>query len=121
MATEPSAPRSPLAVFLRASLGGLIIIVGGMTCAPVAGMAVVAGFVLVTGRPGIGDVEKASAKLEHGMTRGEVRSLLGRPHQEREDGDSAEWDYYATKFVGSVLRVHFDADGKVTPLETWCD
>lgn len=73
-------------------------------------------------RRGIGDVELAQTKIKPGMTKDEVHSLLGRPHRKGEYGQyGAEWDYYETIFVGSVLRINFGVDDRVTSTEWWVD
>jgi outer membrane protein assembly factor BamE (lipoprotein component of BamABCDE complex) len=66
-------------------------------------------------RPGIGDVQHAHDQIEMGMTKGEVRSLLGHPHREEAD----EWDYYQTIFVSSILRINFGPDGRVVEKQWW--
>lgn len=63
----------------------------------------------------IGPVEQAQTKIKVGMTKEEVRSLFGLPHQQEKD----EWEYFETEtlFGGSGLRVHFGRDGLVTKSE----
>jgi hypothetical protein len=71
---------------------------------------------------GVGDVDQAESKIKIGMTRDEVRSLLGDPHAQRVCGGDLgeEWDYWESIFVGSVLRVHFGLDERVLATESWC-
>jgi outer membrane protein assembly factor BamE (lipoprotein component of BamABCDE complex) len=71
-------------------------------------------------RPSIGDVEQAQTKIKPGMTKDEVRAVLGRPHRQGEYGQyGTEWDYWETMFVGSVLRVYFGPDGRVRGSQWW--
>jgi hypothetical protein len=63
-------------------------------------------------RPGIGNPEKAKAKIEIGMSKDEVRSLLGRPHQTSEDGRGDDWAYHCGG--GVILLVYFGPDDRVT-------
>jgi SmpA / OmlA family len=100
-------------LFLLGAIGLLFLVVAG---GPYWCMAIDIGIAVLTTRAGVGDVEKARARIEGGMTRDEVRSLLGRPHRE----DDVAWDYWETIFVGSVLRIHFGADGRVKYCESWC-
>ena len=39
-------------------------------------------------RPGIGEPEQAEVQVKEGITRDEVKSLLGRPHWPRDDSES---------------------------------
>ena len=74
--------------------------------------------VLLTTRPGVGDVELAQSKIKNGMTKDQVRSVLGAPHRE----ERYEWEYWNSRlFAGSRLRVHFGEDGQVTSSEWWLD
>lgn len=66
-------------------------------------------------RPGIGDVEKAQSKIKTGMTKDEVRSVLGRPHED--EGD--EWIYWETRFADAKLLVRFGDDNRVTSSAWW--
>lgn len=71
-------------------------------------------------RPGIGEPEQAEIKVKKGMTRDEVSSLLGRPHSPREGGDyEDEWLYRCDFFGGTLFRVYFGPDGRVTSTEWW--
>jgi hypothetical protein len=70
-------------------------------------------------RPGIGDVERAKKKIKPGMTKDEVRALLGRPHRRFDGPEESAWSYWDTVFADSVLRIHFGPDGRVTNTESW--
>jgi hypothetical protein len=96
---------------IRAAIGLLTLVL----CTPFLAVAIWLGTVIITIRPGIGDVEVAQSKIKNGMSKGEVRSVLGAPHR---DGEQ-EWDYWDTRFAGSILRVHFGEDGQVTSSECW--
>jgi outer membrane protein assembly factor BamE (lipoprotein component of BamABCDE complex) len=74
--------------------------------------------IALTTRPGIGDVEQAQSKIKNGMSKDEVRSLLGEPHLQGSEGGD-EWDYWQTRFVSSILRVYFGPDGRVASSEWW--
>jgi hypothetical protein len=71
---------------------------------------------LATERPGIGDVEVAQGKIKNGMTRDEVRSVLGAPHQ-----GGGTWLYWGTRLRGRVLRVHFGDDDYVSSTDCWAN
>ncbi len=81
------------------------------------------GFLPDSCRPGIGDVERAQSKIAKGMSKEEVRSLLGRPHRQVTDKTKtfSQWDYWETVFVGSVLRIEFGPDDRVTSSAWWVD
>jgi hypothetical protein len=98
---------------IRAAIGLLMLVV----CAPFLAVAVWLATVFLTIRPGIGDVEVAHSQIKKGMSKDEVRSLLGTPHRE----ESYEWDYWNSRFVGWILRVHFGDGGQVTSSECWGD
>ena len=71
-------------------------------------------------RPGIGDPEQAKIKIKNGMTRDEVRSLLGPPHGRDDDSQGAiYWTYRCDFFGGTLFRVHFGPDDRVTSSEWW--
>ena len=71
-------------------------------------------------RPGIGEPEQAKIKIKGGMTKDEVRSLLGRPHSLRDGGDyEYEWTYRCDFFGGTLFRVHFGPNDRVTYTEWW--
>jgi hypothetical protein len=75
-------------------------------------------------RPGIGSVERAKSKIKTGMTKDEVRALLGRPHVELmaiPDRDlMEEWLYYDSRWlVGSKLSIGFGCDDRVIWISTW--
>ncbi len=71
-------------------------------------------------RPGIGDVGEAQKRIKPGMTKDEVRAILGRPRHEMEYGrDGSEWRYWETMMVGSVLEIDFGPDDCVTSSEWW--
>ncbi len=70
-------------------------------------------------RPGIGHPpEKHMETIQVGMTKGEVRAALGRPHRTGSCGGD-EWDYRCDFFEGSTFRVYFGADGRVARREWW--
>jgi outer membrane protein assembly factor BamE (lipoprotein component of BamABCDE complex) len=71
-------------------------------------------------RPGIGyPPEQHKDKIKEGMTRYEVRSLLGSPHG-RDDSESAiYWTYRCDFFGGALFRVHFGPNDRVTSTEWW--
>jgi SmpA / OmlA family len=108
---------------MRHRIGLLILCAGGLltlvVCAPFFWLAFNIGIVVLTTRPGIGDVKQAEIKIEVGMTKDEVRSMLGEPHLTGACGGE-EWDYWETVFVSSVLRVYFGPNGRVTSRESWC-
>jgi hypothetical protein len=98
-----------------------IVLLFLMVLAPIVGMACdkalafdMATVVLGT-RPGVGDVGRAQRKIKDGMSKDEVRLMLGIPHV---DGGN-EWDYWEHRFVGSILRVHFGPDDRVASSEWW--
>jgi outer membrane protein assembly factor BamE (lipoprotein component of BamABCDE complex) len=73
-------------------------------------------------RPGIGDPEQATIKIRNGMTKDEVRSLLGPPHGRGDDRqDTIDWTYRCDFFGSTRFRVHFGPDGRVTSTEWWPD
>jgi hypothetical protein len=65
--------------------------------------------------PGVGDVERANRKIKNGMSKDEVRSMLGIPHV---DGGN-EWRYWEDRLASSILRVQFGPDDRVTSSEWW--
>jgi hypothetical protein len=66
---------------------------------------------------GVGDTDQAMLKIKEGMTRDEVRSLLGEPHEAHVFGDC--WLYWeGWPSSGSLLHVHFGPDGRVD--ERYC-
>ena len=74
------------------------------------------GFLPDDCRPGIGDVERAKSKIEPGMTKDEVRAVLGGPHRQETD----QWTYWDSSIVlGSVLRIRFGPDDRVTSSDWW--
>jgi len=81
----------------------------------ICGPYLLMGVQIALTRPGIGDVKQAQRKIKDGMSKDEVRALLGSPHRE----DSDEWDYWSNKFVDCILRIHFGPDGRVTDSECW--
>jgi hypothetical protein len=96
----------------------ILVAIGLLTlviCGPFIAMGLEMANVALTTRPGVGDVALAKSKIKNGMSTDEVRSLLGSPHREETD----EWDYWEHKFVGSVLRVRFGSDDRVTSSEWW--
>jgi hypothetical protein len=99
---------------IRGTIGLLTLVV----CGPILVVGInLTKFTLAT-PPGVGDVEVAQSKITNGMSKDEVRSLLGTPHRDR----GGEWDYWDSRFfVGSVLRVHFGDDDQVTSSEWWVD
>lgn len=120
MDAEPLTDRSPMADALVSLVGRVLL---GLACAvivPYVPFAVVLVAAAITARPGVGDVDLAKARIHRGMTKGEVRSVLGLPHREGEYGHSSEWDYWEHAFVGSVLRIEFGPDDRVTSRYTWC-
>jgi hypothetical protein len=73
-------------------------------------------------RPGIGDPEEAKIKIKEGMTKEEVRALLGRPHWPRDGSESGDqWTYRCDFGGGTRFRVYFGRDGRVTHREWWLD
>lgn len=78
-------------------------------------------------RSGVVDTDQAKLMIKEGMTKDEVRSLLGRPREvitgrisfRGERGDA--WDYWSTPFGGSILRVQFGRDGRVIERYSWVD
>jgi outer membrane protein assembly factor BamE (lipoprotein component of BamABCDE complex) len=102
---------------MRRRLVSLVLcVIGLFACAPF----LYVGILALTTRPGIGPVEQAQCRIKPGMSKEAVRSLLGQPHREANSGpDNAEWDYWETRFVGSILRIHFGPDGRVTDSEWW--
>jgi hypothetical protein len=69
---------------------------------------------------GIGDADQAESKINCGMTKEEVRALLGGPHEVIGVSISyggvrgEEWLYYETWLGGgSLLKVHFGPDDRV--------
>jgi hypothetical protein len=98
---------------IRAAIRLLALVV----CAPFLAAGIWLATVVLTTRPGIGDVEVAQSKIKNGMSRDEVRSSLGAPHDDR----GGEWDYWDSRFAGSILRVHFGDDDQVTSSEWWLD
>jgi hypothetical protein len=101
------------ATLIYAAIGLLVLVLN----APFQAVGTWIAIVVLTTRPGIGDVEVAKSKIKNGMSKAEVRSLLGVPHRDRGD----EWDYWDSRFVGSILRVHFGDDGQVASSESWAD
>jgi hypothetical protein len=66
----------------------------------------------------IDDMEQAHNKIKVGMTRDEVRSLLGPPGRQGNN----EWRYYNTIFVTDcILEINFGPDGRVTERHWWAD
>jgi outer membrane protein assembly factor BamE (lipoprotein component of BamABCDE complex) len=70
---------------------------------------------------GIGDTRQAETKIQVGMTKDEVRSLLGEPQMIGVTYGEDEWDYWEHRFVGSVLQVFFGGDGRVTRRQSYVD
>ena len=71
-------------------------------------------------RPGIGEPEQAKTKIKNGMTKDEVRSILGRPHSPKDGEDyEDEWTYRCDFFGGTVFRVCFGSGDCVTYTEWW--
>ena len=71
---------------------------------------------------GVGDVELAKAKIHDATTKAEVRAILGVPHSTRSGGEEEEWDYRDNYLAaGSILRVFFGPDERVTHSEWWLD
>lgn len=86
-------------------------------------LTLVVFLIVLNNRPGIGDVRLAEQKIQVGMTKDEVQLLLGRPHGQSEGGQrGAEWDYreLGGLLPGSILRVYFGPDDRVTARESWC-
>ncbi|HTU23601.1 MAG TPA: outer membrane protein assembly factor BamE [Gemmataceae bacterium] len=98
---------------IRAAIGCLTLVL----CTPFLAVAIWLAAVVLTTGPGIGDVEVAQSKIKPGMSKHEVRSVLGAPHVDRGN----EWDYWDTRFAGSILRVRFGDDGQLTSSEWWLD
>jgi hypothetical protein len=72
-------------------------------------------------RPGIGDnAEKLRETVKEGMTKDQVRAVLGRPHRTGDCGGD-EWTYRCDFFGGSNFRVFFGSDGRVTRREWWAN
>src|SRR5262249_25048807 len=76
---------------------------------------------------GIGDLDQAMLKVQEGMTKDEVRVLLGRP-QRVEFGEGTGsgvfgdgWYYREQVFGGSYLIVHFGPDDRVVQRYFWVD
>lgn len=83
-----------------------------IVCVPVVALAIW----FITGPPGIGDVGYANSKIKIGMTKAEVRALLGTPHRQCQD----EWSYWETRLgCGNILRVSFGDDQQVISSEGW--
>jgi hypothetical protein len=72
-------------------------------------------------RPGIGyPPEQHMVTIQGGMTKDEVRSVLGRPHWPRDGSESGDqWTYRCDFFGGTLFRVYFGPDGRVTHREWW--
>jgi hypothetical protein len=77
------------------------------------------GFLSDKWRPGIGgigDVERAKRKIKTGMTKDEVRSVVGRPHLDL----GYQWEYCDNRLLPEgVLLVRFGDDNRVTSSEWW--
>ena len=85
---------------------------------PMSILVLISTFWLATFIPipsGIGDTETAQAMIKIGMSKEEVRSILGPPNRDDDD----QWDYWDSAFAGSILRVHFGQDNRVTSSEWW--
>ena len=99
---------------ILAAIGLLVLVV----CVPILEVAFDLATFALKSPPGIGGVELAQSKIKNGMSKDEVRSVLGAPHRDR----GGEWDYWDSRlFVGSVLRVHFGDDDQVILSEWWLD
>jgi outer membrane protein assembly factor BamE (lipoprotein component of BamABCDE complex) len=70
-------------------------------------------------RLGIGDPKQAGSKVQEGMTMDQVRSLLGSPHGRGEDHEGIYWTYRCDFFGGTLFRVHFGPDDRVTRRDWW--
>jgi outer membrane protein assembly factor BamE (lipoprotein component of BamABCDE complex) len=70
-------------------------------------------------RPGIGDPEQAKAKIRGGMTKDEVRSVLGRPHGQWDGPHGSRWVYRSDAVGSCLLSVEFGPDDRVTSSEWW--
>lgn len=71
-------------------------------------------------RPGLGyPPEQHTSTIEDGMTKDEVFSLLGHPHQPRDIDFEDEWTYRCDFFGGTSFRVYFGLDDRVTRREWW--
>jgi hypothetical protein len=91
---------------------GLFIVVTVIACAP---------FWDVAPGSGIAPIPfgfHASGAVKGGMTKDEVRALLGSPDSFGSmDGD--QWNYRETILGGSIFRVSFGPDGRVTGCQEW--
>jgi hypothetical protein len=67
-------------------------------------------------RPGIGDPEVVKTKIDYGMTKEEIISILGRPHDQM---GSDAWTYRCDFFGGTLFRVYFSKRGRVSSMEWW--
>ncbi|WP_439623810.1 outer membrane protein assembly factor BamE domain-containing protein [Gemmata sp.] len=99
-------PRRHLSV--REAIELLVLVL----CVPI----VIVAIWLATARPGIGDVDVAKSKIKNGMTKDQVRSVLGAPHQ-----DGGTWLYWNTRLGDSILRVHFGDDHCVISTDCWAN
>src|SRR3954465_4149577 len=117
----PSAQSPAKNTALRWGVGLLILFAGAaFSCAGLG--VIVLDLRPVDFRPGIGDPEQAKTKIKNGMTRDEVRSLLGPPHGRGDDRqDAIDWTYRCDFFGGTRFRVHFGPDSRVTSTEWWLD
>jgi outer membrane protein assembly factor BamE (lipoprotein component of BamABCDE complex) len=77
-------------------------------------------------RPGIGyPPEQHLDTIKGGMSKDEVRSVLGRPHMQTDGGQDEwtyvpeQWTYRCDFFGGALFRVYFGPDGRVVSREWW--
>ena len=53
-------------------------------------------------------------KIKEGMSRDEVRAILGPPHQRKKNHDRETWTYWSDAYDGYAVTVDFGPDGRVT-------
>ena len=112
---------------MRHRIGSLpLVAIGVLTlvaCVPFMDLAIkISRFARISKGPSIGDPEQAEIKIHVGMSKDEVRSLLGHPYWPKERSDSRnEWTYRCDAFGGTLFRVYFGPDNRVTQREWWVD
>jgi hypothetical protein len=71
--------------------------------------------------PGIGyPPEQHMITIKEGMTKDEVRSVLGEPHRIGADGGD-DWTYRCDRAGGTLFRVRFGLDERVTERFWWLE
>src|SRR5687768_13545459 len=69
--------------------------------------------------PGIGDEQRAMRMIQGGETKEQVLTLFGPPHNGTEDED--QWTYRCDPTGGTLFRVYFGRDDRVTHREWWAN